>query len=60
MLPIARQKNSRDISKYIYSFFAVFQNSYASIPPFLAEPLTMFCGNLRFRGTLFEKRCPTG
>jgi hypothetical protein len=25
------------------------------MPLFLAEPLTMFCGNVRFRGTLFEK-----
>jgi hypothetical protein len=40
-------KNSRDIPRYF--FFAVFQNSYAFSPLFVAEPLTMFAG------TLFEK-----
>ena len=49
-------KHSRDISRFICSFFfAVFQNSYVFIPLFPADPLTTFCGTLRFRGTLFEK-----
>ena len=33
----------------------VFQNSSVCIPLDIAEPLTMFCGTLRFRGTQFEK-----
>jgi hypothetical protein len=42
----------------IFKMFAVFQNSYVFIPIFLSEPLTMFCGNPRFRGALCEKhRC---
>ena len=35
--------------------FAVFQNSYVFIPVFRSEPITMICGILTFRGTLFEK-----
>ena len=45
------EKTSCDISRYIYNFSAVFQNTYVFIPLFLSEPLTMFCG------TLFEKHC---
>jgi hypothetical protein len=48
-------KNSRHISRYIQFFFAVFLNSYVFIALFFSEPLTMFCGSLRFRGTLFER-----
>jgi hypothetical protein len=44
-------KNSRNISRYSYNFFAVFQNSNVFIPLFLSEPLTVFCR------TLFEKHC---
>jgi hypothetical protein len=43
------------IFRRIFIFFAVFQNSYVFIPLFLADPLTVFCGTLRFRGTKFEK-----
>ena len=39
-------RNSLDISRYIYNCFAVFQNSFVFIPVFLSEPLTMFCGTL--------------
>jgi hypothetical protein len=39
-------RNSRDISRYIYNPFAAFQNSNVFIPVFLPEPLTMFCGTL--------------
>ena len=50
-------KNSREVSRYICNFFfAVFENSYAFISRFLAEPLTM-CGILAFRGILFGKYC---
>jgi hypothetical protein len=49
-------KNCRDISRYIYNVFAVFQNSYVFIPLLLSGPLTVFCGNQRFRGTLFQKQ----
>jgi hypothetical protein len=50
-------KNSRDISRYVYlNFFAVFKNIYVFNPLFLAEPLTKICGALRIRGTLFEKQ----
>ena len=36
-------------------FFAVFQNSYVFIALFLSEALTMLCGTLRFRETLFDR-----
>ena len=49
-------KNSRDISRYIYNCFAVFQNSCVFIPLFLLEPLKMFCGSVLFRETLFKKQ----
>ena len=48
-------KKFRDISSYVYNFFSVFQNNYVSIALFLTESLTVFCGTLRFRDTLFRK-----
>jgi hypothetical protein len=39
-------KNFRDVSRYIYSFLAVFLNGYVFIPLFVWEPITMFCGTL--------------
>ena len=53
-----RTKIYCDISRYVYNFFAVFQNNYIFIPLFLSEPLTMFSGNLRFRGTRSKKHWP--
>jgi hypothetical protein len=47
--------NSRNITRYIYNFVSVFQNSYVSIPILLSEPITMCWGNLWFRETLFEE-----
>ena len=40
--------------------FAVFQNTYVFNPLSLSVPLTVCCGSLRFRGTLFEKQWPKG
>jgi hypothetical protein len=50
-----QDKTSRDISRYIYNFCAVFQNSYVFILLFISEPLTVVCGPVRFGGTLLEK-----
>ena len=48
-------KNSHDISTYIYHFFVVFQNLYVFIPLFLSKPQMVFCVTLRFRGTQIKK-----
>ena len=49
-------KNSRDISRFIYNFCGVSKYScIVFISLFLAEPQTVFCGTLRFCRTPFEK-----
>ena len=40
-------------------FIILYGISYVLIPLFLSEPVTMFCGTLRFRGTLYEEHWPT-
>ena len=45
-------KNCRDISRYIYTLFAFFKNSYVNLRLFLSEPQMMPCG------TLFQKQWP--
>jgi hypothetical protein len=52
-------KNSRDISRCIYNFFAVFWNGNVLIPLLLSEPLTVFCETLGPRGTLHKKDSKT-
>ena len=56
VFPVSK-KISRDISRCIYNFLRYFKTltSMYFFRLFLAETLTMFCGNLKFRGTLFEK-----
>ena len=44
-------------TKKFSRYFPPFKNSYVFIPLFLSEPEKIFCRNLRFRGTLFEKHC---
>jgi hypothetical protein len=48
-------KNSRDISRYTYNFYGI-SSTYVFIPPFLAETLKVFCGNVRLHGALFNKQ----
>ena len=48
------------IFRGIFIIFAVFQNIYVFISLFFSEPLTVFCGTLRFRRTPFDKRCSRG
>jgi hypothetical protein len=45
------------LSMYIYKFFLYFKLVMYEIPLFPSQPMTLFCGNTRFRGTLFEKHC---
>ena len=52
IFPIAGQILSLSFEVYL-KFVTVFQNIYAFILQFLAKPLTMFCGTLGFRETLF-------
>jgi hypothetical protein len=49
-----RDKTSSDISRYIYNFLYILKIVMYLLHN-LSEPLTMFCGTLRLRGTLLEK-----
>ena len=51
-------KNSRDISWHIYNFLLYFKIAMHLFRYFFfSQPLTVFCGTVRFRGTLFQKHC---